>query len=73
MGWPFGRSLNQGEIYAIVQALAGVEFVKILRLYETDLLTGKRAGQPVGRQVVLEPDEVIASAEHIVRVVKRED
>jgi predicted phage baseplate assembly protein len=72
-GWPFGRSLNQGELYAIVQALAGVEFVKILRLYETDLLTGKRAGQAAGRQVALEPDEVIASGEHIVRVARRDD
>ena len=30
-GWPFGRPLNQGELYAIVHAVAGVETVRILR------------------------------------------
>jgi predicted phage baseplate assembly protein len=72
-GWPFGRSLNQGELYAIVHSIAGVEFVRILRLYEMDLATGEQSPKPVGRQVALEPDEVIASGEHMVRVVPREE
>jgi predicted phage baseplate assembly protein len=72
-GWPNGRSLNQGELYAIVHAFEGVEFVKILRLYEMNLQTGEQAAKAAGRQVVIEPDEVIASGEHIVRVVRRED
>jgi predicted phage baseplate assembly protein len=71
-GWPFGRSLNQGELYAIVHAFEGVEFVKILRLYEVNLLTGEQAAKAAGRQILLEPDELIASGEHIVRVVRRE-
>lgn len=69
-GWPFGRSLNQGELYAIVHQVAGVEFVRILRLYETDLVSGERAAQAAGRQILLEPDELIASAEHVVRVAR---
>ncbi len=72
-GWPSGRSLNQGELYAIVHAFDAVEFVKILRLYELDLATGEQASQAAGRQVLLEPDEVIASGEHVVRVVRRDD
>ncbi len=68
-GWPLGRSLNQGELYAIVNAFEGVEFVRILRLYEVDLQTGRRGGA-VGRQLVIEPDEVIASGEHQVRVTR---
>ena len=72
-GWPSGRSLNQGELYAIVHAFEGVELVKILRLYEVDLATGKQASKAAGRQIVIEPDEVIASGEHIVRVVRRDD
>ena len=44
----FGRALNQGEVYGIVHAVEGVEFVKILRVYETDLVTGKQDAKPAG-------------------------
>jgi predicted phage baseplate assembly protein len=71
-GWPFGRALNQGELYAIVHAVPGVESVRILRLYEVDLLTGQRASKPAGRQISLAADELIASGEHIVRVARRD-
>jgi predicted phage baseplate assembly protein len=71
-GWPFGRALNQGELYAIVHAVPGVESVKILRLYELDLLTGQRASKPAGRQISLAADELIASGEHVVRVARRD-
>jgi hypothetical protein len=71
-GWPFGRPLNQGELYGILHTMAGVESVRILRLYEVDLHTGKRATKPAGRQITLAPDELIASGEHIVRVARRE-
>jgi predicted phage baseplate assembly protein len=63
-GWPFGRPLNQGELYGIVHATTGVESV--------NLDTGERAAKPAGRQIALAPDELIASGEHIVRVVRRE-
>jgi predicted phage baseplate assembly protein len=71
-GWPFGRALNQGELYAIVHAVPGVESVRILRLYEVDLATGQRAGKPAGRQIALAADELIASGEHVVRAARRE-
>lgn len=70
-GWPFGRPLHQGELYALVQAVAGVDAVKMLRLYEVDMQTGERASKPAGRQIALAPDELIASGEHIVRVTRR--
>ncbi|HUA07348.1 MAG TPA: putative baseplate assembly protein [Solirubrobacteraceae bacterium] len=72
LGWPFGRPLHQGELYAVVQAVAGVDEVKILRLYEVDLQTGERASKSAGRQIMLAPDELIASGEHIVKVNRRE-
>jgi predicted phage baseplate assembly protein len=72
LGWPFGRPLHQGELYAVVQAVAGVETVKILRVYEVDLRTNERASKPAGRQIALAADELIASGEHIVRVSRRE-
>jgi predicted phage baseplate assembly protein len=69
-GWPFGRPLNQGELYAVVHAVAGVESLRILRIYEVDLATGQRAGKPAGRQISIAPHELIASGEHIVRAVR---
>ena len=71
-GWPFGRPLNQGELYGVVHAIEGVEFVKILRVYETNLETGAQESQPAGSRVVIEPDELIASGRHIVKARRRE-
>jgi predicted phage baseplate assembly protein len=72
-GWPFGRALNQGELYGIVHAVPGVEFVKILRIYETNVETGEQSSKPAGSHIVLEPDELIASGRHIVKATHRED
>jgi hypothetical protein len=66
-GWGFGRPLNVGELYGVVHATPGVDFVKMLRVYETDLATGKQADQPADSQIVLEPDELLASGRHVVR------
>jgi predicted phage baseplate assembly protein len=71
-GWPFGRALNQGELYGIVHAVPGVEFVKILRIYETDLATGEQAAKPAGTHLALEGDELVASGRHIVKASHRE-
>jgi predicted phage baseplate assembly protein len=71
-GWPFGRSLNQGELYGIVHAVAGVEFVKILRIFETKLETMTQDPRPAGTHIELEPDELIASGRHIVKARHRE-
>jgi predicted phage baseplate assembly protein len=71
-GWQYGRALNQGELFGIVHAIAGVEFVKILRIYETDLRTGEQSPKPAGSHIVLEPDELIASGQHIVKASRRE-
>jgi predicted phage baseplate assembly protein len=71
-GWEWGRALNQGELYGIVHSVEGVEFVKILRVYETDLKTGKQEPKPAGTHIELEPMELIASATHIVKAERRE-
>jgi hypothetical protein len=71
-GWAFGRALNQGELYGVVHAVDGVEFVKILRIYETNLQTGDQSSKPAGSHIVLEPDELLASAQHIVKATHRE-
>jgi predicted phage baseplate assembly protein len=71
-GWPLGRALNQGELFGIVYGINGVEFVNILRVYETDMSTGEQAPQPTDSHLVLEPDELIASGRHIVKAIRRE-
>ena len=71
-GWPFGRALNQGELYGIVHAVEGVEFVKILRMYETNIVTGEQSPKPSGSHIVLEADELIASGQHIVKATRAE-
>ncbi|MEA2234560.1 MAG: hypothetical protein QOD83_4376 [Solirubrobacteraceae bacterium] len=71
-GWPFGRPLNQGELFGIVHAVDGVEFVKVLRVYETNVYTGEQESKPAGSHVELEPDELIASGQHMVKATRRE-
>jgi predicted phage baseplate assembly protein len=71
-GWPFGRTLNQGELYGIVHAVPGVEFVKILRMFETDLETMTQEPRPAGTHIELEADQLIASGRHIVKARHRE-
>ena len=71
-GWPAGRALNPGELFGIVYAIEGVEFVNILRMYETDVLTGSQAAQPTDSQLVLAPDELIASGKHIIKAVYKD-
>jgi predicted phage baseplate assembly protein len=71
-GWPFGRPLNQGELYGVIHAIAGVEFVRVLRIYESDVRTGAQEPKPAGSHLVLEPDELLASGRHIVKATRRE-
>ena len=70
-GWEFGRTLNQGELYGVVHAIAGVEYVRLLRIYRADLVTGRQSPEPAGSHIVLEPDETIASGVHIVKATMR--
>ena len=70
-GWEFGRALNQGELYGVVHQIAGVEYVRLLRIYRADLVTGKQSPEPAGSHIVLEPDETIASGVHIVKATMR--
>jgi predicted phage baseplate assembly protein len=66
-GWEFGRTLHQGELHGVAHAVRGVQFVRILRIYEVDPTTGQPLPDPAGSRIALEPDEVIAPADHAVR------
>ncbi|MEV6635671.1 putative baseplate assembly protein [Actinoplanes sp. NPDC051470] len=47
-GWPFGRPVQAGDIYAVLQRLPGVDLVEDVRLFGADPITGQR-GNPVQR------------------------
>jgi predicted phage baseplate assembly protein len=67
-GWPFGRPVQTGEVYAVLQRLGGTELVDEVRLFAADPLTGER-GDPVNR-VELDPHALVFSFGHQVRVSK---
>ncbi|MEV0474490.1 putative baseplate assembly protein, partial [Streptomyces prunicolor] len=47
-GWPFGRPVQSGEVFAVLQRVPGVELVDEVVLHPADPLTGKR-GDPTDR------------------------
>lgn len=65
-GWPFGRPVHVGEVYAVLQALPGVELVEDARLFAANPVTGER-GQAAQR-VEVAPNALVFSYEHQVRV-----
>jgi predicted phage baseplate assembly protein len=65
-GWPFGRPVNLGEVYAVVQAVKGVELIQDLRLFGADPITGQRS-QPV-QVLPLDAHALVFSYDHQVLV-----
>jgi predicted phage baseplate assembly protein len=65
-GWPFGRPVQAGDVFAVLQRLAGCELVDDVRLFPADPVTGHR-GDAVQRLEV-PPNGLTFSYEHQVRV-----
>ena len=65
-GWPFGRDLHSGEIFALLQKLPGTQLVEDVRIFGADPITGQR-GQATQR-LELEPNALVFSYEHQVLV-----
>jgi predicted phage baseplate assembly protein len=65
-GWNFGRTVQAGEVYSVLQRLRGVEIVDEIKLFAADPLTGKR-GDAVQR-ITLDKHGLVFSFEHQVRV-----
>ncbi|MFD7832280.1 putative baseplate assembly protein, partial [Kitasatospora sp. NPDC059803] len=65
-GWPFGRAVQYGEVFAVLQQVAGVTAVEELRLFPADPITGRR-GAPAER-VDVAPDALVFSHQHQVVV-----
>jgi predicted phage baseplate assembly protein len=65
-GWPFGRPVNVGEVYSVLQGLRGTELVEDARLFGADPVTGQRGTQT--QRLELEPHALVFSYEHQVLV-----
>ncbi|WP_121709346.1 putative baseplate assembly protein [Streptomyces sp. E5N91] len=66
-GWPFGRPVQTGELFAVLQRVPGVELVDEVVLHPADPLTGKR-GDPTNR-IDLDAPALVFSYDHRVRVI----
>ncbi|WP_434447160.1 putative baseplate assembly protein [Lentzea sp. E54] len=65
-GWPFGRPVHQGQVYAALQAVPGVALVEDVQLFGANPVTGERGGST--SKLELEPHSLVFSYEHQVRV-----
>jgi predicted phage baseplate assembly protein len=66
-GWPFGRPVQAGEAFAVLQRVPGVELVDEVVLHPADPLSGKR-GDATNR-IDLSPPSLVFSFDHRVRVI----
>lgn len=66
-GWPFGRTVIPGEVFALLQSLPGTELVEDVELYEADPGSGQRGSEPVP-YLALQPHELVFSYRHKVLV-----
>ncbi|GAA1343192.1 putative baseplate assembly protein [Saccharothrix algeriensis] len=65
-GWAFGRSVQFGEVFAVLQRVGGVDLVEEVRLFPANPITGAR-GAPV-EHLELEPNALVFSHQHQVAV-----
>jgi predicted phage baseplate assembly protein len=66
-GWPFGRPVHSGELFAVLQRVQGVAMVDEVRLHPADPITGKR-GDAVER-IDLDESALVFSYDHRVTVI----
>jgi predicted phage baseplate assembly protein len=67
-GWPFGRPVQEGEVFAALQRLAGVEMVEDVRLFGANPVTGERG--PGVQKLEIPPNALVFSFGHQVRVTR---
>lgn len=65
-GWGFGRPVNAGEIFWVLQGVEGITLVERAQLFPANPITGQR-GDPVDRLELAE-NALVFSHEHVVEV-----
>ena len=65
-GWPWGRPVQAGEAFAVLQGLPGVDMVEDVKLFGANMVTGERGAQ--SQRLELDPNSLAFSFHHQVRV-----
>ncbi|MFJ4183160.1 putative baseplate assembly protein, partial [Streptomyces sp. NPDC089733] len=65
-GWPFGRPIQSGEAFAVLQQVPGIDLVEDVRLFPADPVNGQR-GEPTTK-IALDRHALVFSYEHQLRV-----
>ncbi|MEU9319758.1 putative baseplate assembly protein [Streptomyces sp. NPDC048295] len=66
-GWPFGRPVQYGEIFAVLQGVPGVSLVEEVRMFPADPITGRRGGAV--QRIDVAPGALVFSHQHQVEVI----
>jgi predicted phage baseplate assembly protein len=65
-GWPFGRLVQSGEIFGLLQRVNGVDIVEDVRIFSADPVTGKRGEET--RRIDLKANSLVFSYDHQIRI-----
>ncbi|GGZ31442.1 putative baseplate assembly protein [Streptomyces inusitatus] len=65
-GWPFGRPVQSGEAFAVLQQVPGVDLVEDVRLFPADPVTGRRT--EAATRITLDRHALVFSHDHQLRV-----
>jgi predicted phage baseplate assembly protein len=65
-GWEFGRPVQAGDVYALLQRVRGVDLVEDVRLFGADPVTGERGEET--QRLNVDRHSLIFSFEHHVKV-----
>jgi len=65
-GWPFGRPVHVGEVYAVLQRVEGVELIEDARLFGADPISGQRTDSL--QRLDVEEGSLVFSYGHLLRV-----
>jgi predicted phage baseplate assembly protein len=65
-GWPFGRPVQAGEVYGLLQRIPGVDLVEDVRLFGANPVTGERGKE--AQRLDIDPYSLVFSYSHQVKV-----
>lgn len=65
-GWPFGRPVQAGDIFGLLQRITGVDLVEDVRLFSADPVTGSRGREAT--RIDVAAHSLVFSFDHQIRV-----